>query len=55
MRKKSVYKNKMNNCDPFHSVFSLALALPFLRHGLSCCYIICFICKIGVKVATNLP
>lgn len=29
MRKKSIYKNKMNNCDPFHNVFSLAISFAF--------------------------
>lgn len=54
--KKLTYKNSLSNCGPFHNVLSLAISFAFfqawfklLLHYLS------FICKMGVKVTTNLP
>lgn len=29
MRNKSIYKNKTNNGDPLHNVFSLAISVAF--------------------------
>lgn len=40
MRNKSIYKNKMNNCDPVHSVFSLAISFAFSQTWFKLLYII---------------